>query len=128
MNLYFSIMNKVIIIASIAIVLLFGCTAVENNTTNNETNNDSNSDDVMTYTLAEVSEHSTADDCWIVINGDVYDVTPYIARGVHPGGEAILDGCGKDATQMFLSTRDGQGHSQGAQNFAKQYIIGKLAQ
>lgn len=43
---------------------------------------------VKTYTMAEVSQHSTSTDCWLILSNGVYDVTPYISR--HPGGDAIL--------------------------------------
>lgn len=41
------------------------------------------------YTLEEVAKHDNEDDCWMVINGKVYDVTDYIDD--HPGGDVILD-------------------------------------
>ena len=28
-----------------------------------------------TYTMDEVAKHAAKDDCWVVVNGDVYDVT-----------------------------------------------------
>lgn len=84
--------------------------------------------DSATFTLAEVSQHSTADDCWFVIDGEVYDVTEYIAAGTHPGGEAILNGCGTDATEMFGSIKDGQGHPAAAQAYKENFKIGTLAQ
>ena len=52
-----------------------------------------------TYTLAEVSKHDNKDDCWLVIEGGVYDATPFIAAGQHPGKDAILEGCGIDGQQ-----------------------------
>lgn len=51
------------------------------------------------FTLADVAAHDNKGDCWLVIDGSVYDVTAFIPT--HPGGEAILKGCGKDATEMF---------------------------
>lgn len=33
------------------------------------------------YTLAEVAKHATADDCWLIIHGKVYDVTKWCAGG-----------------------------------------------
>lgn len=43
-------------------------------------------------TKAEVSKHSTAKSCWVVIDSKVYDVTSYLTQ--HPGGAAILLGQG----------------------------------
>jgi cytochrome b involved in lipid metabolism len=51
------------------------------------------------YTLAEISVHNNRTDCWMVINGDVLNTTDFISK--HPGGERILEGCGKDATPLF---------------------------
>jgi cytochrome b involved in lipid metabolism len=83
---------------------------------------------VMTYTLADVSPHSKAEDCWIVIEGNVYDMTPYIQKQLHPGGAAILFGCGKDATAVFnMRPKDKTAHSQNARNILKDYFLGALA-
>ncbi|XP_052881648.1 cytochrome b5-like isoform X2 [Gossypium arboreum] len=30
------------------------------------------------YTMEEASQHNTKDDCWVVIDGKVYDVIPYL--------------------------------------------------
>ena len=37
-----------------------------------------------TITLAECQEHMSDKDCWLVIEGKVYDVTPFLDE--HPGG------------------------------------------
>lgn len=51
------------------------------------------------YTMAQVKKHNIETDCWLVIEGKVYDATSFIPT--HPGGKAILNGCGKDATGLF---------------------------
>eukprot|EP00448_Togula_jolla_P024662 CAMPEP_0170591762 /NCGR_PEP_ID=MMETSP0224-20130122/12574_1 /TAXON_ID=285029 /ORGANISM="Togula jolla, Strain CCCM 725" /LENGTH=1051 /DNA_ID=CAMNT_0010915643 /DNA_START=49 /DNA_END=3204 /DNA_ORIENTATION=+ len=52
------------------------------------------------YTLQEVAKHTTKQDCWVVVNGQVLDVTSFLSE--HPGGElAILTFAGKDATEEF---------------------------
>ncbi len=80
-----------------------------------------------TYTLDDVAKHTTADDCWLAIEGKVYDVTKFIPR--HPGGKAILQGCGKDATAMFNSRpNDGTSHSQRARDRLPNYYVGDLKQ
>merc|ERR1740138_1828179 len=51
-------------------------------------------------TMAEVAKHTTKSDCWVVVDGQVLDVTKFL--GEHPGGElAILTFAGKDATEEF---------------------------
>lgn len=34
--------------------------------------------------VAEITKHATPDDCWIVVNGKVYDLTTFAPN--HPGG------------------------------------------
>lgn len=79
------------------------------------------------FTLEDVAKHSTPDDCWIVIEGMVYDVTAYIAQQRHPGGAAILGGCGKDATEFFnMRPQDGKPHSDSARSTLSRFKIGSL--
>ena len=52
------------------------------------------------YTLEEVAQHNKEKDCWVVVNGEVLDVTGFMKD--HPGGkQAILLFAGKDATAEF---------------------------
>lgn len=80
------------------------------------------------YSLTEIEKHNTKDSCWLAISGKVYDVTSYIASGMHPGGEAILEGCGKDATDLFNTRPMGSGtpHSDRARNNLSTFQIGDL--
>ncbi|PSC69297.1 cytochrome b5 domain-containing RLF [Micractinium conductrix] len=51
-------------------------------------------------TLAEVAQHSSPDDCWTVLRGKVYNMTPYLR--FHPGGTPLLlKIAGKDGTALF---------------------------
>ena len=60
-------------------------------------------------TLAEVEQHVTYDDLWLVIDGKVYDVTEFMDD--HPGGgEIMLNAAGKDGTDDFEDV----GHSPAA--------------
>ena len=47
----------------------------------------------------ELRQHKSKDDCWMVLNGVVYDITDYAAK--HPGGAIIFDAGGKDGTALF---------------------------
>lgn len=49
----------------------------------------------------EVMKHNTIDDCWIAINGVVFDVTKFLLY--HPGGvDRIIKYAGRDASGAFL--------------------------
>ncbi len=74
------------------------------------------------YTLADVSQHSTESDCWIVVENNVYDMTPFIPD--HPGGREIVEGCGRDATSMFQREREHQ--KENAASYLPPYQIGVL--
>merc|ERR1711879_1087757 len=51
-------------------------------------------------TMEEVAKHTTKADCWVVVAGQVLNVTNFLSQ--HPGGElAILTFAGKDATEEF---------------------------
>lgn len=64
-----------------------------------------------TYTMAQVSTHSSVESCWTTINGNVYDVTTWIAR--HPGGkDAILSLCGTDGSASFNGQHGGKPRPQ----------------
>ncbi|KAL1917239.1 uncharacterized protein VTP21DRAFT_4895 [Calcarisporiella thermophila] len=55
------------------------------------------------YTLEDLKQHKTVDDCWTAIQGKVYNLTPYVR--FHPGGERdLLRIAGRDGTKLFLST------------------------
>ncbi len=82
-----------------------------------------------TISLEEVAMHATPEDCYLAIEGKVYDVTDFIASEKHPGGEAIIAGCGKDATAMFNERpSDGTAHSEKARSFLPNFYIGELSQ
>jgi len=85
----------------------------------------SGKDDI--YTLTDVSKHTTKGDCWMVMDGTVYDLSSYTK---HPGGDSLLVGCGKDATELFETRPMGSGtaHSDKARSYREQYKIGLIRQ
>ncbi|KAH8812107.1 cytochrome b5-like heme/steroid binding domain-containing protein [Xylogone sp. PMI_703] len=73
------------------------------------------------FTHAEVSSHCTKDDLYMIVNDNVYNLTPYLST--HPGGENVLiDLAGQDATQAFEDI----GHSIEARKELKGFEIGRL--
>ncbi|KAI4329868.1 hypothetical protein MLD38_028203 [Melastoma candidum] len=73
------------------------------------------------FTLWEVSQHNKSKDCWLIIDGKVYDVTKFMDD--HPGGdEVLLTSTGKDATDDFEDV----GHSSSARAMMDEYYIGDV--
>ncbi|KAE8076259.1 hypothetical protein FH972_014922 [Carpinus fangiana] len=77
--------------------------------------------DKKVFNLSQVSEHNTREDCWLIINGKVYDVTKFLED--HPGGdEVLLSGTGKDATDDFEDV----GHSDSAREMMNEFYVGEI--
>uniref|UniRef100_A0A0D9VZ48 Cytochrome b5 heme-binding domain-containing protein n=1 Tax=Leersia perrieri TaxID=77586 RepID=A0A0D9VZ48_9ORYZ len=73
------------------------------------------------FSLEEAASHNTPDDCWVVVDGKIYDVTKYLDD--HPGGaDVLLQATGKDAKEEF----DDAGHSKSAIELMQDYFIGEL--
>lgn len=50
--------------------------------------------------VEEFVKHNKADDCWITVNGNVYDLTDFI--DMHPGGTTpLIQNAGHDATVLY---------------------------
>lgn len=88
--------------------------------------------ELQQISASTVATHSTQADCWTIISGKVYDVTEYVSN--HPGGSEILRACGKDATELFTTRRDGgervgsgTPHSSSAKSTLESFQIGTLA-
>lgn len=85
-------------------------------------------------TKAEVAKHSSASDCWTIIDGVVYDITSYVSR--HPGGDEILRACGGDGSTLFNKRQTASGevvgsgtsHSSTAQSQLEQFSLGELVE
>jgi predicted heme/steroid binding protein len=51
------------------------------------------------YLLSEVEQHQIPQDCWVAIEGRVYDLSEYLPE--HDRWLDIRDWCGQDATQDY---------------------------
>jgi len=107
--------------------------SIKDNTQNNVGQLDNKTEkEINVFSQAEVSQHNTKSDCWMIIESKVYDVTGFIALGKHP--PQIEMGCGKDATRLFNEriaedgTKIGSGkpHSKNARKLLENYYIGNL--
>lgn len=103
-------------------------TNVLNPPTENTQNSNASSNPAKTFSLQEIAPHNSASDCWMAVHGKVYNVTSFIPH--HPGGDAILQGCGKDATNLFETRPMGSGtpHSDRARKTMERFYIGDLKQ
>ena len=73
------------------------------------------------FTTAEVAKHNKPTDCYVIIEGKVYNVTAHVDN--HSGGAACISQyCGKDATAAFM----GKPHSAEALKKLKEFLIGEV--
>ena len=104
-----------------------GLSKTSNSNTNNTFNltNTSLQTESLILTTEGILKHNNNNDCWIIINNSVYEVTNYLS--LHPGGARwITPFCGKDATVAF-TTKAGRGsHSQQAEKDLAKLKIGEL--
>lgn len=71
-------------------------------------------------TIDEVRKHDSVDSPWFVVNGEVYDGTPFLKE--HPGGgQSIISAAGMDTTEEFVAI-----HSETARAMMPGYHIGTL--
>lgn len=70
----------------------------------------------------ELRKHNTVQDCWIALNGEVYDITAFLQ--MHPGGVArLMEVAGGDATEKFYQMHSDAVFDKMKHNFV---YIGKL--
>lgn len=79
------------------------------------------------YTLEEVAQHARISDCWMAMEGKVYDLTDYVIS--HPTPAEILEPyCGTEATEGMRTKGYGRDHSPAAYAMLANYEIGTLDQ
>jgi cytochrome b involved in lipid metabolism len=95
---------------------------VQNMSSNISNSNQKTAETKKIYTTKDVEAHSTKNDCWTIINNDVYDITSYVP--MHPGGiNQITRICGKDGTSLFASVPQ---HNNQSTNQLAKLKIGSL--
>ena len=73
------------------------------------------------FFFTEIAKHNRKDDAWVVIDGNVYDVTKYIE--LHPGGWLpIATLAGKDCTDAFANYHPARVYK----NLLPRYLIGTM--
>lgn len=76
------------------------------------------------YTLPDVQLHNTRDDAWIALFGYVYNVTGWIS--VHPGGDAILKGIGKEYSREWKQVSSHRMRRSDISKLLNKYLIGRF--
>jgi cytochrome b involved in lipid metabolism len=56
------------------------------------------------FTTEEVKQHNKKEDCWIILDGKVYDVTKFLED--HPGGEEVVIDCAGETIFLSVTTFD----------------------
>ncbi|KAL5201613.1 hypothetical protein ABZP36_035967 [Zizania latifolia] len=78
-------------------------------------------DDVRVISSDQLRAHAAADDLWISISGDVYDVTEWLPH--HPGGDLpLLTLAGQDATDAFAAY-----HPPSVRPLLRRFFVGRLS-
>lgn len=116
-------MKKYIFILAIALALS-GCTVSKNKQisipeNNQNMENTNQVENAPSYSLDELAKHASPTDCWVAANGKVYDVSSFVDK--HPGGDKILNGCGKDMTEFFNTK-----HAKQSKESLPAFYIGDL--
>lgn len=72
------------------------------------------------YSLKQVAEHRSEDDCWVAVNNKVYNLTKWLNK--HPGGKSVLFNlAGTDCSDEFRTF-----HYKPNYNLLKLFQVGDL--
>ena len=67
------------------------------------------------YTLEEVSQHNTANDCWVILFGEVYDLTHLVQSNIESTlVETQRRRAGPSSTQQGQISRTGSTRGRGS--------------
>lgn len=74
------------------------------------------------FTPSEVQSHNTEEDCWVIIDGYVYDLSKF--HRMHPGGSGVITReAGKDVTKLFYAN-----HSSAVMpKYHSKLVVGRLS-
>jgi cytochrome b involved in lipid metabolism len=76
--------------------------------------------------LEELAVHNSEADCWMAIEGKVYNLSDYLPK--HPTPASMLvPWCGKEATEGMRTKGYGRDHSPMAWEMLQAYEVGTLA-
>lgn len=96
-----------------------GSSVAENTDSSETDSSDSDTTDTDTtdatggVTSAELVQHDSASDCWMAIDGTVYDLTNFIATGSHrPGMSYVINECGTNASSLFSQNHGGSAYNE----------------
>jgi cytochrome b involved in lipid metabolism len=76
-------------------------------------------------TAAELARHAEPGDCWMAIDGVVYDFSAYIP--LHPAPPIVMtQWCGREASEAYHTKGYGRPHSPAADTLLPPYRVGVL--
>ena len=109
------------IVAAVAAVLFFSMSGgdVSSDSIGMDISSDSIDADIssgMSYVMAEVEDANVADDCLVIFEGGVYDLTPMIEAGKHKPVDKL---CGTDITESGA-------HGDYLTSKLEKYYVGEL--
>lgn len=82
-------------------------------------------EEAVVISLDELARHNTQEDCWMAIEGKVYDLSAYIPS--HPAPPVVMTPwCGKEATEGMRTKGYGRDHSPAAWAMMAPYLVGVI--
>jgi cytochrome b involved in lipid metabolism len=108
--------QRIIFFLFLFVFVLTGCLSKQSNQTGESTTTDNS------YTMVDIQNRNTLDNCWTVVRGQVYNLTDFISK--HPGGaDAVSQLCGVDGTDKFVGQHGG---SRLQESTLEDYKLGDL--